>query len=63
MLSGRPDYYVWYRARETLCLNVLIVEAKGAKGNDPIAQLLGYMGMWIVLCGLCYNEANQYDRM
>ncbi|KAJ5346585.1 hypothetical protein N7541_009067 [Penicillium brevicompactum] len=43
MLSGRPVYSVWYRAREALCLNVLIVEAKGAKGDGPIAQLLGYM--------------------
>ncbi|KAJ5251626.1 hypothetical protein N7489_002036 [Penicillium chrysogenum] len=45
ILSGRMDYSVWYGESEALCLNVLIVEAKGgAKSKDPIPQLLGYMG-------------------
>ncbi|KGO74162.1 hypothetical protein PITC_022200 [Penicillium italicum] len=45
ILSGRPDYSVWYGVSEALCLNVLIVEAKGSpKATNPIAQLLGYMG-------------------
>lgn len=45
MLAGRPDYSVWYGESEALCLNVLIVEAKGgAKASNPISQLLGYMG-------------------
>ncbi|CDM27677.1 hypothetical protein DTO006G1_7785 [Penicillium roqueforti] len=45
VFSGRMDYSVWYGESEGLCLNVLIVEAKGgAKSKDPIPQLLGYMG-------------------
>ncbi|KAJ5757122.1 uncharacterized protein N7511_007304 [Penicillium nucicola] len=45
ILSGRPDYSVWYGESEALCLNVLILKAKGPpKATNPIAQLLGYMG-------------------
>lgn len=48
ILSGRPDYSVWYGVSEALCLNVLIVEAKGSpKATNPIAQLLGYMGPYL----------------
>jgi hypothetical protein len=48
MLSGRPDYSVWYGGSESLCLNILIVEAKGGpKSNDAVAQLLGYMGEYL----------------
>ncbi|CAI7637985.1 unnamed protein product [Penicillium bialowiezense] len=45
VLSGRPDYSVWYGANEALCLNVMVVEAKGqVSGTNPIPQILGYMG-------------------
>ncbi|KAJ5520280.1 hypothetical protein N7463_000733 [Penicillium fimorum] len=45
ILSGRPDSSVWYGESVAWCLIVLIVEAKGgAKGSNPIPQLLGYMG-------------------
>jgi hypothetical protein len=45
------DYSVWYGESEALCLNLLIVEAKGgAKSKDPIPQLLGYMGMYLAIC-------------
>jgi hypothetical protein len=55
ILSGRPDYSVWYGESEALCLNVLIVEAKGgAKGSNPIPQLLGYMGAYLAMCIVLY---------
>lgn len=50
VLSGRPDYSVWYGESEALCLNVLVVEAKGQiKGTNPIPQLLAYMGMYLAI--------------
>ena len=46
MLSGKPDYCVWYGEDETLCVNVLVIEAKGgAYATNPIPQLLEYIGM------------------
>lgn len=43
-------YGVWYGEGEALCLNVMIIEAKGpTKSNDPIAQLLAYMGMYLTI--------------
>lgn len=36
VLSGRPDYSVWYGESEALCLNVLVVEAETKKETkDP----------------------------
>ncbi|KAJ5542213.1 hypothetical protein N7461_008216 [Penicillium sp. DV-2018c] len=63
------DYSVWYGEAELLCLNVLVVEAKGGpKSGDPRAQLLGYMGCIhrerkhsgrrnCGVYGMAYNEA------
>ncbi|KAJ5926539.1 hypothetical protein N7516_008312 [Penicillium verrucosum] len=50
VLSGRPDYSVWYGESESLCLNVLIVEAKGQiRGTNPIPQLLAYIGTYLAI--------------
>jgi hypothetical protein len=53
MLSGRPDYSVWYG--DNLCLSVLVVKGTpGVKGINPITQLLGYMGMYFAICVIVY---------
>jgi hypothetical protein len=55
ILSGRPNYSVWYGESEAFRLNVLIAEAKGgAKGSNPIPQLLGYMGLYLAMCIVLY---------
>ncbi|KAK9851169.1 hypothetical protein MYU51_010817 [Penicillium brevicompactum] len=54
VLSGRPDYSVWYGESESLCLNVLVVEAKGQiKGTNTISQLLACMG--------CIHQARKHE--
>ncbi|KGO73427.1 hypothetical protein PITC_085650 [Penicillium italicum] len=45
MLSGRPDYGVWYGEKEEFDLNVVIIEAKRPNGcTYGIPQALAYMG-------------------
>lgn len=44
MLSGRPDYGIWYGETEELALNVLLVEAKNRDLKAGLFQALGYMG-------------------
>ncbi|KAI3204485.1 hypothetical protein CBS147311_3665 [Penicillium roqueforti] len=43
-LGARLDYGIWYEEDETLCLNVLIVEAKRSDIELGATQALGYMG-------------------
>ncbi|KAJ5138909.1 uncharacterized protein N7515_003757 [Penicillium bovifimosum] len=51
IFSGRMDYSIWYGETELLCLNVLVVEAKGGpKSGHALPQLLGYMGMYLAIC-------------
>ncbi|KAJ5800481.1 uncharacterized protein N7518_002549 [Penicillium psychrosexuale] len=42
-LGARLDYGIWYGEDETLCLNVLIVEAKRSDIELGATQALGYM--------------------
>ncbi|KAI2687592.1 hypothetical protein CBS147332_113 [Penicillium roqueforti] len=45
VLSGRPDYGIWYGEEEDIDLNVVIMEAKKlASGTVGIPQALEYMG-------------------
>ncbi|KXG54366.1 uncharacterized protein PGRI_075100 [Penicillium griseofulvum] len=45
MLSGRPDYGIWYGEEEDLDLNVVIMEAKRPNsGTERVPQALAYMG-------------------
>ncbi|CAG7925820.1 unnamed protein product [Penicillium olsonii] len=45
MLTGRPDYGIWYGEREEIELNVVVMEAKRTDyGSAGVAQALAYMG-------------------
>ncbi|KKK13134.1 hypothetical protein ARAM_006973 [Aspergillus rambellii] len=45
MLSGRPDYGIWYGEEEDIDLNVVIMEAKRPNsGTEGIPPALAYMG-------------------
>ena len=66
VLSGRLDYSVWYGESESLCLNVLIVEAKGQiRGTNPIPQLLSCMGTYLAIYFVYHlsRKANWYERL
>lgn len=47
-LGARLDYGIWYEEDETLCLNVLIVEAKRSDIELGATQALGYMGEYFI---------------
>lgn len=45
LLKGRPDYAIWYGEKESIDLNVIVMEAKKTNaGTDGIPQALAYMG-------------------
>jgi hypothetical protein len=50
ILSGRPDYGIWYGEEEDIDLNVVIMEAKRPNsGSEGVPQALAYMGKYLTL--------------
>lgn len=48
MLTGRPDYGIWYGEEEELELNVVVMEAKKPhSGGAGVPQALAYMGKYL----------------
>ena len=50
LLSGRPDYSLWYSRQSDLETNLVVVEAKTTEElSGGEAQLLGYMGQYCLV--------------
>jgi hypothetical protein len=54
-LSGYPSYALWYGEEDEAASNVIVTQSKRLKRSDKeIAEVLGYMGDYIVLLLVLY---------
>jgi hypothetical protein len=59
ILSGKPDYCVWYGQKEEVAVSVVVVEAKTEESaSTGVAQTLAYMGKYLTIFDGISGESN-----
>lgn len=59
ILSGKPDYCVWYGQKEEVAVSVVVVEAKTEESaTTGVAQTLAYMGKYLTIFDGISRESN-----